>query len=105
MSEVVKDFFLGMPVGMYIILILAFALLCVSFVVPPLGVISSSSLQGASIILGFTWLFYVTTHIPQIVQSGAKVSASIGNAQISIGRNKKKASAKEEKQEDGEVQD
>lgn len=88
MADVVKDFFLGMPVGMYVIIILAFILLCVSFAIPPVGVISSSSLQGAALILGATWLFYVTSHIPQILASGAKIKASYGNAQIEIGRKK-----------------
>ena len=88
MAELLKDFWLGMPIGMYIILILAFALLVVSFFVPPLGIISSSSLQGAALILGATWLFYITTHIPAIIASGAKIKASYGNANIEIGRKK-----------------
>ena len=89
MAEVVKNFWAGMPWGMYLILILAFALLCVSFALPPLGVISPSVLQGASIILGFTWLFYVTSHIKEILEAGGKVKASVGNiASVEIGRKK-----------------
>lgn len=88
MKDLIKDFWLGMPVGMYVILILAFGLLCVSFAIPPVGIISSSSLQGAALILGATWLFYTTTHIPSILSKGAKIKASYGNAQIEIGRKK-----------------
>lgn len=89
MAEIIKDFWAGMPLGMYIILILVFLLLVASWAVPPLGAISSSSLQGGALILGAAWLFYVTSHIPTILASGAKIRASYGNAKIEIGRNKK----------------
>lgn len=89
MAEIVKDFWAGMPIGMYIILILVFILLVASWAVPPLGAISSSALQGGALILAAAWLFYVTCHIPTILASGAKIRASYGNAQIEIGRNKK----------------
>ena len=89
MAEVVREFWAGMPIGMYAVLILAFALLCVSFALPPLGAISPSVLQGASIILGFTWLFYVTSHIKEILAAGGKVKANVGNiASVEIGRKK-----------------
>ena len=90
MSEIVKDFWAGMPIGLYLILILSIALMVASFLVPPLGVIAPSVLQGSAIILGFTWLLYVTVHIPDFVEKGAKIKASYGNASIEIGRNKKK---------------
>ena len=104
MKDLNKDFWLGMPVGMYVILILAFGLLCVSFAIPPVGIISSSSLQGAALILGATWLFYTTTHIPSILSKGAKIKASYGNAQIEIGRKKEEAPImdKEEEEIDGQ---
>lgn len=86
MAEVVRDFWAGMPLGMYIILLLAVALIIASWAVPPLGVISSSSLQGTALILGGSWLFYVTCNIPTILASGAKIRASYGNAKIEIGR-------------------
>lgn len=101
MAEVFKDFWAGMPWGLYIILILCFGLLVASWIVPPLGVISSSALQGSALILGAAWLFYVTCHIPQILASGAKIRASYGNAQIEIGRHKKQEN--KEEQEDGEA--
>ena len=91
MSELVKDFFLGMPVGLYIILILTFGLLVASWIVPPLGAIAPSALQGAALILGATWLFYVTAHIPEFIEKGAKIKASVGNATIEIGRKKGKS--------------
>lgn len=90
MAELVKDFFLGMPVGLYIILILVFGLLIASWVAPPLGIISASSLQGSALILGATWVFYVTAHIPEYIENGAKIKASVGNASLEIGRGKKK---------------
>lgn len=89
MTEIVKDFWAGMPWGMYIILVLVFGLLVASWIVPPLGAISPSALQGCALILGAAWLFYVTCNIPVILASGAKIRASYGNAQIEIGRHKK----------------
>lgn len=96
MGEIVKDFWAGMPWGMYIILVLVFALIIASWAVPPLGVISSSALQGAALILGAAWLFYVTCNIPTILASGAKIRASYGNAQIEIGRHRKNKEQEEE---------
>lgn len=90
MAETVKDFFIGMPWGLYVILILSFGLLIASWIVPPLGAISPSALQGTALILGATWLFYVTAHIPEFIEKGAKIKASVGNASIEIGQHKKK---------------
>lgn len=88
MAEEVKDFFLGMPWPLYVILLLCFGLLVASFIIPPLGVITSSSLQGAAMILGFTWLFYVTANIPNFIERGARIKASWKDATIEIGRKK-----------------
>ena len=104
MAELVKDFFLGMPVGLYIILILVFGLLIASWVVPPLGIIAPSALQGAALILGATWVFYVTARIPEFIEKGAKIKASVGNASLEIGRGKKKHLDDEPVAEDGEIQ-
>lgn len=107
MAETVKDFFIGMPWGLYVILILSFGLLVASWVVPPLGAISPSALQGTALILGATWLFYVTAHIPEFIEKGAKIKASVGNASIEIGRHKKKVldetNVEEEKEPDGQA--
>ena len=89
MAEMVKDFWAGMPWGMYIILLIAVALTIASWAVPPLGIISKSALQGIALILGGSWLFYVTCNIPTILATGAKIRASYGNAKIEIGRHKK----------------
>ena len=106
MSETVKCFFIGMPLGLYIILILSFLLLVASWIVPPLGAISTSALQGIALILGAAWLFYVTSHIPDFIEKGAKIKASVGNATIEIG-NKNKAldetNIEEEKEIDGQA--
>ena len=107
MAETVKDFFIGMPWGIYVILILSFGLLIANWIVPPLGAISPSALQGTALILGATWLFYVTAHIPEFIEKGAKIKASVGNASIEIGRHKKKVldetNVEEEKEPDGQA--
>ena len=89
MAEVIKDFWFGMPIGLYVILVLAIGLGVAGFIVPPLGVISGTVLKAMALILGATWLFYVTANIPTILASGAKIRASYGDAQIEIGRNRK----------------
>lgn len=98
MADSVKCFFIGMPLGLYIILILSFLLLVASWIAPPLGAITPSALQGIALILGATWLFYVTAHIPDFIEKGTKIKASVGNATIEIG-NKDKALDKDKKQE------
>ena len=98
MTDTVKCFFIGMPLGLYIILILCFMLLVASWIAPPLAAITPSALQGIALILGATWLFYVTTHIPDFIEKGAKIKASVGNATIEIG-NKDKALDEDKKQE------
>ena len=76
MAEMIKDFWLGMPVGMYIILVIAVILLIASWLVPPLGAITPSALQGTALILGAALLFYGTANIPRFIESGAKIKAS-----------------------------
>ena len=105
MAELVRDFWAGMPWGMYIILLIAVGLTIASWAVPPLGVISKSALQGVALILGGSWLFYVTCNIPTILASGAKIRASYGNAQIEIGRHKKGSEEQPEISEEENVVD
>lgn len=105
MSELAKDAFIGMPWYLYLILVLCFGLLIASFIVPPLGTISPSVLQGAALILGFTWLLYTTANIPTFIERGAAIKASYGNAQIEIGKHQKNEIVRpeneyEEKEED-----
>ena len=87
MSDLVKDVIVGMPWYLYLIILLVFGLFVASFVIPPLGIINPSVLQGGAIILGFTWLFYVTVNIPIFITRGAKIRASYGNANLEIGKN------------------
>lgn len=87
MAELTKDLFSGMPWYLYSIIILTFGLLVASFVIPPLGIISPSVLQGVAIILGFTWLFYTTVNIPVFISRGAKIRASYGDAKLEIAHN------------------
>ena len=84
MADLVKDLFAGLPWYLYVIIILCFGLLVASFVVPPLGTITPSVLQGVALILGGTWLLYVTVNVPVFIQAGAKIRASYGNAKIEI---------------------
>ena len=98
MSELVKDFWAGMPWYLYLLLVLAFGLLVASFIVPPLGAIHPTVLQGTAMILGFSWLFYTTANIPTFIERGAKIKASWKDASIEIGRNKKQ---REEEKQDG----
>lgn len=88
MSELAKDLFLGMPWYLYLILILCFGLLVASFVVPPMGTISPSVLQGIALMLAGTWVLYTSANIPTFIEKGAKIKASYGNAHIEIGRKK-----------------
>lgn len=87
MADLVKDVIVGMPWYLYLIILLVFGLFVASFIIPPLGIISPSVLQGGAIILGFTWLFYVTVNIPVFITRGAKIRASYGNANLEIGKN------------------
>lgn len=102
MSELVKDVFMGMPWYLYLILVLCFGLLVASFIVPPLGTISPSVLQGAALIIGGTWLLYVTANIPAFIEKGAKIKASWKDASIEIGR--KKENKEEEPEENAEAE-
>ena len=77
-----------MPWYLYLILILSFGMMVASFIVPPLGTISPSVLQGVALILGFTWLFYTTANIPVFIERGAKIKAKWKDAEIEIGRKK-----------------
>jgi len=98
MAELVGDMFRGMPWYLFFVIILAFGLLIASFIVPPVGTVSPSVLQGIAIILGFTWLLYVTANIPVFVERGAKIKASYGNAQIEIGKHHKDETVRAENQ-------
>jgi hypothetical protein len=93
MAEIIKDFWVGMPWYMYLLLVLAFGLLVASFIVPPLGAIHPTVLQGTAMILGFTWLFYTTCNIPTFIERGAKIKAKWKDAEIEIGRHKKQNEA------------
>ena len=84
MAQNIKDFFIGMPWYMYLILVCVFGLFVASFFLPPLGIIHPSVLQAGAIILGFAWLFYVTANVPVFIQRGAHIKASYGNANITI---------------------
>lgn len=84
MADLVKDLFVGLPWYLYIIILLAFGLMVASFIVPPLGAIHPSVLQGIAIILGFTWLLYTTVNIPVFISRGAKIRASYGDAKLEI---------------------
>ena len=85
----VKNILLGMPLYLYIILFISVGLIIAGFVVPPIGEISPSVLQGVGEIILGTWLLYTTANIPTFLREGAKIKAQIGNASIEVGRHKK----------------
>lgn len=95
-KDTVRYFFLGMPIGLYLLLIAALALLVAGFIVPPLGVIDPSLLTGIAEMLGFTWLLFTTANIPEYIERGAKISASYGGATISVGKHRKERIPTEE---------
>ena len=100
MSEVVKDLFWGMPIGLYVVLFLAIGIGIAGFIVPPLGALSPSLLKFIALILGASWLFYTTANIPVFIERGAKIKATYGNATLEIGRNKKRQEMEEPEVED-----
>lgn len=102
MAEIMKDFWIGMPWYLYLILILAFGLLVASFIVPPLGAIHPTVLQGTAMILAFTWLFYTTVNIPTFVERGAKITAKWKDASLEIGRKKNAIQLPEEQLQEEE---
>ena len=71
--ENIKNFFIGMPWYIYLLLLLVFGLFLASWFVPPLGIIHPSVLQAGAIVLGFCWLFYVSANIPNFIHRGAKI--------------------------------
>ena len=82
--ENVKNLFVGMPWYLYLLLLLVFGLFLASWIIPPLGIINASVLQAGAIVLGFAWLFYVSANIPTFIHRGAKISATYGNANLTI---------------------
>lgn len=84
MAENVKNLFAGIPLYIYLLLLLVFGLFVASFFLPPLGIIHPSVLQAGCIILGFAWLFYISVNIPTFVHRGARIRASYGNANFTI---------------------
>lgn len=95
-KDTVRYFFLGMPIGLYLLLLAALGLFVAGFIIPPLGVIDPTLLTGIGEILGFTWLFYTTANIPEFIEKGAKISASYGGATISVGKHRKREKPTEE---------
>lgn len=86
MKELIKDTFIGMPLGMYLILIVVAALLITAFFLPPMAVIHKSVLYAAAELIGGGWLYYVTAHIPEFISKGAKIRAQKGDAMIEISK-------------------
>lgn len=90
MKDIIKDTFAGMPLGMYLILVIVAALLITAFFLPPLALIHKSVLYAAAEIIGGGWLYYVTVHIPEFIANGAKIRAQKGDASIEISKTEEK---------------
>lgn len=88
MADLIKDTFAGMPVGLYLLLLLVAGLLITAFFLPPLAIIHKSVLYAAAELIGGGWLYYVTVHIPEFIKNGAKIRASKGDATIEISKEK-----------------
>lgn len=104
-KDAVRYFFLGMPWGLYLLLVAALGLFIAGFIVPPLGMIDPTLLTGVAELLGFTWLLYTTANIPDFIERGAKISASYGGATISVGKHRKPHREEEIIEEEVETDD
>lgn len=84
MKETLKDAIWGMPWGLYLILLIAAALLIAAFIMPPIAYIHKSVLLAAAELIGGGWLYYTFVHIPDFIQRGATIRAEKGDAKIEI---------------------
>lgn len=88
MKDIVKDLIFGMPWYCYVTLFVVIALLITAFFLPPLAIVDSSVLYGGALLLGFSWLMFVTINIPQFIEKGARIRATWGDKKIEIGKDK-----------------
>lgn len=89
MKELTKDAFAGMPLGLYIVLMVAAALYITAFFLPPIATIEKSVLYAGAILIGGGWLYYTTVHIPEFINNGARIRAQRGNTVLEISKDKK----------------
>jgi len=88
MKDIVKDLIFGMPWYCYVTLFVVIALLVTAFFLPPLAIIDSSVLYSGALLLGFSWLMFVTINIPQFIEKGAKIRAKWGDKSIEVSSGK-----------------
>lgn len=84
MAEYVKNVAAGLPIYMYILLAFAGLMILISFFTPPMFVVEKSIISALSILLGFGWAYYVTVHLTDYAQAGAKIRAQRGDTVIEI---------------------
>lgn len=88
MKDIVKDLIFGMPWYCYVTLFVVIALLVTAFFLPPLAAIHSSVLYSGALLLGFSWLMFVTINIPTFIEKGAKIRAKWGDKSVEISSGK-----------------
>lgn len=74
------DFFVKIGFAIAILLII------ISFIMPPVGVISSEVLLGAAEIEGGCTLLYFLEKLPEYIRLGASVSMKKGDVEVSVGK-------------------
>ena len=91
----VKDLVFGLPWYCYAVLVVVAALLVTAFVTPPMWIIDSSVLYAAALLMGYSWVMFVTANITTFIEKGAKIRAKWGDKSIEVSK------ADEDKKENG----
>lgn len=88
MKDLVKDLIFGMPWYCYVTLFFALALTITAFFLPPISIIDKSVLYACALVLGWSWMMFVTINIPTFIEKGARIRATWGDKKIEIGKDK-----------------
>lgn len=86
MKEMAKDLVFGLPWYCYAVLVVVAALLITAFILPPVAIIDKSVLYCAALMLGWSWLMFVTANIPTFIEKGAKIRAKWGDKSVEISK-------------------
>lgn len=84
MAEIVKSAVKGIPLYMWLLLGISASLLITGFLVPPMGVIDGSVLQGVSILLGAGAVYSLLANLPTYIEKGAKVRANLSATGLKV---------------------
>ena len=86
MAEMVKDLVFGLPWYCYAVLVVVICLILVAFCTPPMWIIDSSVLYSAALLLGYSWVMFVTANITTFIEKGAKIRAKWGDKSIEVSK-------------------